>query len=369
MINITIIGLDREGARGPFLRDALNNTGQVLATLVDSHTIADRFTGEEYLAVVNKSEPIPLSRIDECRDAQVIIIIHHPLHYRLDYGKVFYTIKTWHPNLSQDFSKGYLRLDRNQHAGPLIVFWHAEPYFSPSIVPDLLLAPDTNIVGHWLQWWRNDFCKITRSTLFPFACPDLSSFFKSIIPVEKTYPGLNFLANLDFSNPQSGQCSYFERIALRDRIRLVRELEHSGHLFVHPYPLNPWRTYIELVMRCEYMLIIHGAGCQFNQQFSECLSAGTVPVVYIEEKEQEEAYARMGLIASEHYLTLGQYIAGKRIPPSKGFVWSKLNDYESRARQLLDEIETTLETKKNVKRLAAATQSSPLCPAQECRDG
>lgn len=330
-MKITIIGSGREGGRAGFITQALNTIGQE-AVLVDSDSIADRFTGKRYLDIVNRSKPIPLDEIVECDDADAILIIHHALRYH------------W-PRVASITRK------------PIIAFWHCEPYFRPSITPDLLLAADTNVQGHWLQWWRWEYSHVTRTTLFPFACPDLSW-----VKPRQINSGLHFLANRCFNAPGMATCSYFERLALRDRNRIVDDCMYGTRawrpnhspLTIHDYPM-PWRQYIQELSECARVLVVPGGGCQFNQQFSECLALGVQPVVAIEEPEQVAGYSAIGLQSAIHYQQLQYYYPSVGdLNPGDLRAWAAQNSYTARARQLVAEIDKTAEMIENNERFNAS---------------
>jgi hypothetical protein len=222
---------------------------------------------------------------------------------------------------------------------PIVAFWHCEPYFRPSITPDLLLAADTNITGHWLQWWRVEYSHVTRTTLVPFACPDLSW-----VKPRQINSGLHFLANRNFNAPGMKTCSYFERMALRDRCEIVDHWYNDHHLTIHEYPL-PWRQYIQELSECARVLVVPGGGCQFNQQFSECMALGVTPAVAIEEPEQEAGYRAIGLEPFVHYQKLE--FRPTTLDPAVLKEWAARNSYTARARQLVAEIDKTREMMEN----------------------
>jgi len=326
-VKITVIGSARHGGRAKFFVKALRELDQTVQ-LVDSDTIDDRLRGLDYLAFVNRGWQLPLSRIEECKDADVILVIHHARSYVND-------------------------------TKALVAFWHCEPYFSPSITPDLLLAADTNVSGHWLQWWRRDFAQVTRTVLFPFACPDLSDVLAKREVIRSN--GFNMLANLQFESKDSNQSSYFERHALRKRQHVARDL--GSWIIEHKYPMD-WEDYIRELAECARVLIVPGGGCQFNQQFSECMSLGIMPDVYIEEHQQMAGYEKIGLRAGLHFSVLDDLLieaihdgcgpARGKWDPDTILKFAKANSYRVRALEFLKEIEITERMKTENERFAEA---------------
>jgi len=213
--------------------------------------------------------------------------------------------------------------------------------------PDVLLCPTPWIWETWLQHWRHAASQVTSVVDFPFAVPNAGfNAFRA-----RDYTGLNFLANTDF-RPAGCNASYWENQALANRQRIYNE-HVSGQrepLRVHHYPQRNWEAYKGILERCERMLTVPGNACTINQQMTECLAAGTIPVIHVENDAALAHFTAYGFDPGVNCEMPGVYTGGA---PTRAAVLelAHRHDYVVRMEQLVNIINTTQVKKQNAERL------------------